>query len=317
MKKNVRINNPCDQDWNKMLPEKTGRHCEKCQKSVTDFTEFSLKEIQNFFKQSRHSNKAICGRFRVDQLAPTPIQIPISVAKSGLNSRQIVFLAILITFGITFSSCTDMSENSKQPTYQLVMMDDAAVDTVAVDQERVEEDQLDSIYSSTRNAFQEALFFGVKEELVPIFEIIEEEPPLISGMIMMGDIEPMEEIEDSTLGSRENPTRVFDENPEFPGGHEKLTQYIQENVIVPSDTSFEKEQVSISYVEFVIDSTGEIQKEEMRLLKSCGNEELDQEAKRLLVNSPKWIPGMYNNRKAWGKFILPVRFNISVKRKSN
>lgn len=65
MKYNINIPQPCHEDWNKMLPEQKGRHCEACKTVVTDFTTMTDAEIINHLKSS--SSKT-CGRFLESQL---------------------------------------------------------------------------------------------------------------------------------------------------------------------------------------------------------------------------------------------------------
>jgi hypothetical protein len=65
MKFNINIPQPCHENWNKMMPEQKGRHCEACKTVVTDFTNMTDAEIINHLKSS--SSKT-CGRFLETQL---------------------------------------------------------------------------------------------------------------------------------------------------------------------------------------------------------------------------------------------------------
>jgi hypothetical protein len=55
---NVRIDQPCSENWNKMTPEEKGRFCGKCQKSVVDFTRMRDHEIVDFLTASSGN---VCG----------------------------------------------------------------------------------------------------------------------------------------------------------------------------------------------------------------------------------------------------------------
>ena len=68
----LEIPSPCSQNWNEMTPEKQGRFCSSCQKTVTDFTQMSDSQLLQFFKKNKEGG---CGRFREDQLS-TEILIP-------------------------------------------------------------------------------------------------------------------------------------------------------------------------------------------------------------------------------------------------
>ena len=65
MKYNINIPQPCHEDWNNMLPEHKGRHCEACKTVVTDFTTMTDAEIINHLKATASKT---CGRFLETQL---------------------------------------------------------------------------------------------------------------------------------------------------------------------------------------------------------------------------------------------------------
>ena len=46
MENKIRIQNPCNENWNSMLPDKKGRFCNSCNKTVVDFTKMKNTEIQ-------------------------------------------------------------------------------------------------------------------------------------------------------------------------------------------------------------------------------------------------------------------------------
>lgn len=56
---------PCHENWSGMTVSEQGRFCQSCQKTVTDFSMMSDKEILNHLSQ-RNTN--VCGRFTNDQL---------------------------------------------------------------------------------------------------------------------------------------------------------------------------------------------------------------------------------------------------------
>ncbi len=57
----INIPEPCHENWDKMSPEGDGRRCLSCNKVVTDYTQMSIEEIQNYF--IKYSNRNICGTF--------------------------------------------------------------------------------------------------------------------------------------------------------------------------------------------------------------------------------------------------------------
>jgi hypothetical protein len=61
----LRIPEPCHQDWHTMLPEEKGRFCSSCSKTVVDFSLMSDKEV---LAHLGGAGGHTCGRFTSDQL---------------------------------------------------------------------------------------------------------------------------------------------------------------------------------------------------------------------------------------------------------
>jgi len=61
----IQISNPCQEKWGNMQPDTMGKFCSSCQKAVTDFTQFSDSDLQNWFSKNQGNS---CGRFNPDQL---------------------------------------------------------------------------------------------------------------------------------------------------------------------------------------------------------------------------------------------------------
>ncbi|WP_027078043.1 carboxypeptidase-like regulatory domain-containing protein [Maribacter antarcticus] len=64
MKYEIKIPNPCSENWNQMTPTEKGVFCFNCQKEVLDFTKVSNYELS----MRLDNNQNICGKFRVDQI---------------------------------------------------------------------------------------------------------------------------------------------------------------------------------------------------------------------------------------------------------
>ena len=61
---NLRIPEPCHENWNDMTPNARGRHCDSCAKTVVDFTNKTDEAIIKIYESEQH----LCGRFKTDQL---------------------------------------------------------------------------------------------------------------------------------------------------------------------------------------------------------------------------------------------------------
>lgn len=60
MNQKFKVGKPCSESWSEMLPEEKGKFCEKCAKSVIDFTKSSDQEIEYYLNQN--GQKEVCGR---------------------------------------------------------------------------------------------------------------------------------------------------------------------------------------------------------------------------------------------------------------
>ena len=65
MKNYISIPEPCHEDWGKMTPKEQGRHCDKCNLTVVDFSSMSTPDVLNYFKNNKGR---ICGRVNQSQL---------------------------------------------------------------------------------------------------------------------------------------------------------------------------------------------------------------------------------------------------------
>jgi hypothetical protein len=53
------IPQPCTENWDKMTATEQGRHCTNCNKTVIDFSNYTDKELADFFKKAQGK---VCGR---------------------------------------------------------------------------------------------------------------------------------------------------------------------------------------------------------------------------------------------------------------
>lgn len=61
----IKIDEPCHENWDAMSPKEQGRFCGVCAKDVVDFTSMSDQEVKSYFVNYKGS---ICGRFNSNQL---------------------------------------------------------------------------------------------------------------------------------------------------------------------------------------------------------------------------------------------------------
>ena len=105
------------------------------------------------------------------------------------------------------------------------------------------------------------------------------------------------------------------EDPQFPGGREKLIEYMEENMVYPESMQrlFKEGEVLVG---FFVEPDGVITG--VTVVKGL-TKEFDDEAKRLVRNMPYWIPGTKNGVPVRFRMTMPINFKIKVQagRRSN
>ena len=93
----------------------------------------------------------------------------------------------------------------------------------------------------------------------------------------------------------------------FPGGHLEMMKFIQQNIDYPED-AMEFDAQGKVYLSFVVEKDGSITNIEVdrKVFPS-----LDREAKRVVREFPKWIPGEMKYGKVRTKVSLPISFVIA------
>lgn len=94
--------------------------------------------------------------------------------------------------------------------------------------------------------------------------------------------------------------------PEFPGGINGLVQYLIANLKYPKKS--QKKQIEGRVLlNFVVEKDGSVSN--IRVVESV-NEEMDNEAIRVVKKMPKWSPGLQDGEKVKVHFNLPVKFSL-------
>jgi len=111
--------------------------------------------------------------------------------------------------------------------------------------------------------------------------------------------------------SSQNTEEIFtfvDEEAEYPGGLDRMAQYISRNFRYPTRAIEEGIEGRI-FVLFVIDKRGKVTKANIeRGLPECP--ECEEEALRIIRGMPKWKPARKNGRKVNCYFRLPLNFAL-------
>jgi periplasmic protein TonB len=99
---------------------------------------------------------------------------------------------------------------------------------------------------------------------------------------------------------------IVEEMPTFPGGEEKMAEYIQKNLKYPA-IARENGISGRVYVTFVVDKDGKVTN--AKILRGIGGG-CDEEALRVVRSMPEWKPGRQNGRSVQVQCNLPVAFTL-------
>ena len=111
----------------------------------------------------------------------------------------------------------------------------------------------------------------------------------------------------STLGYS-GEARIYSavaDKPVPPGGMRFFMQYLHQNLRYPPEAR-EKGTAGTVYLQFIVETDGTLS--DLQVVRGIGAG-CDEEALRLLNNSPPWTPGMHRGRAVRVRMGLPVKFS--------
>lgn len=100
---------------------------------------------------------------------------------------------------------------------------------------------------------------------------------------------------------------VVETMPEYPGGISAFYAYVSRNIEYPKAAK-NRQLTGRVYVQFVIDTDGRLT--EVKALKGIGLG-CDEEAVRVIENSPAWSPGKQRGRAVKFRMVLPIHFSLA------
>lgn len=114
---------------------------------------------------------------------------------------------------------------------------------------------------------------------------------------------------DEYLAERKDTINVYDcveQMPFFPGGSQKLKEFIEENLRYPKELEETCVQGRV-IVRFIVERNGKLSN--VKVVKSV-HPALDKEALRIVKLMPRWIPGRQNGITVRVKFYIPIIFRL-------
>ena len=110
-------------------------------------------------------------------------------------------------------------------------------------------------------------------------------------------------------GEDEKVFDVVEKMPEYPGGIEKLFEYLSQNIRYPKE-AMEKDIQGRVIVTFVVKKDGSIS--DVSVVRPI-DPLLDEEGLRVINAMPNWTPGMQNGEPVNVKYTVPISFRLDAK----
>jgi TonB family protein len=109
-----------------------------------------------------------------------------------------------------------------------------------------------------------------------------------------------------------NDNRIYDfvsieKSPTFPGGMQNFYAYLKKAIRYPEEAAKKNIQGKV-FLSFIVEKDGSIG--DVTVVRRLGGG-TDEEAERLLKESPNWTPGTQNGKAVRVKFNIPISFNLS------
>ena len=100
--------------------------------------------------------------------------------------------------------------------------------------------------------------------------------------------------------------QIVEEMPAYPGGDQKLMEYVAKNIKYPQIARETGIQGRV-FVGFVVEPDGSVSN--VKVLRGIGGG-CDEEAVRVVKNMPKWKPGKQRGKAVRVSYMLPVNFKL-------
>ena len=135
MENQINVPKPCSQNWNSMIPNKEGRFCNSCSKTVIDFTKMDIPEIKNYLIENS-GKEGVCGHFKFDQVQ-TKESIKYDNLRNRISRIKIKPIKNLALFSVsllfTLTSCMGKAAIEGEPA---VIDNDTISDSEIINKEK-------------------------------------------------------------------------------------------------------------------------------------------------------------------------------------
>jgi TonB family protein len=101
---------------------------------------------------------------------------------------------------------------------------------------------------------------------------------------------------------------IVEDMPQFPGGDAGMQRFLAQNTNYP-EIAKANNISGVVWVNYVVNQSGIVQG--VRIARSSGNTELDQEALRVVSALPNFTPGRHRGQPVSVIFTVPIRFELN------
>ncbi len=188
-------------------------------------------------------------------------------------------------------------------SYDAGIVDDLGTLQSASFEELIEPPNTDQPPPPPPKVIQQAVIVEVPDE-----EILEEVNIEIDVEVTE-DMVVQQVIFDEVIEEEEEAEEIFqivEHNPEPVGGYSAFYKYVSENIKYPSTARRMSIQGKV-FVKFVVDKNGNIK--DVAAVKGIGGG-CDEEAVRIIENSPQWTPGKQRGKSVNVYMMLPITFML-------
>lgn len=215
-----------------------------------------------------------------------------------------IFLMLLVSFCFTIGT---MAQQTPANNQNLIFLVDGKLLTKA-EASKINKDSIEAITVIKEKKHKE--LFGINEEsgLIIVFTKAKiNEPENIEIKKKIAKIDFKSGRISAPLSRDSIANGVFDfvsiqKQPEFPGGIKEFYNYVQDNLVYPKN-AIKNRIIGKVFLSFVVEKNGEIS--DIKVTRGL-SPDFNNEAIRVLSNSPNWEPGI--------NFGVPVRvkYNINI-----
>ena len=122
-------------------------------------------------------------------------------------------------------------------------------------------------------------------------------------------VKESEEIKAAMKPDKNGVYQIVEEMPSFPGGEQKLMEYVAKNLIYPQEAR-DKGIDGRVFIGMVIEKDGSVSN--VKVLRGIGGG-CDEEAVRVIKSMPKWKPGMMKGEPVPVSYQIPINFKLAEK----